>query len=433
MPKGVPVGTLAIGEAGAANAGIMAARSWRSAIERSRRASMHTAQRKPKRWPKARYEPAPAGQHDRHSRRRPTRPHACDRRRATRLRRLHLHRRTRQPRRARLGEDHRRQLSRHAALADFARRVDVVTTEFENVPAETAEALIAAGARVAPTPARARHRAGSLRREKLFPQRRHRDAALQSDQLASRSRAAIAEIGAPAILKTRRLGYDGRGQIRIKTAADAPARTRSSARQASLKASARSSAKSRSSPRAVGWRDRLFDLNENEHAGGILSRTTLARERQRSNVIAAQAAAQRVLEAFDYVGVLTIEFFVMPDGSLVANEMAPRVHNSGHWTIEGALTSQFEQHIRAVAGWPLGPTTRIAAIEMLNLIGEDAERLARARRRSRRAPPSLRQTQHPRRPQNGPRHQAQVDLASPHLAAAPLRLLVAQRRFFRSW
>jgi 5-(carboxyamino)imidazole ribonucleotide synthase len=70
--------------------------------------------------------------------------------------------------------------------------------------------------------------------------------------------------------------------------------------------------------------------------------------------------------------VLTIEFFVLPDGSLVANEMAPRVHNSGHWTIEGALTSQFEQHIRAIAGWPLGPTTRIADIEMLNLIGEQA-------------------------------------------------------------
>ena len=83
-------------------------------------------------------------------------------------------------------------------------------------------------------------------------------------------------------------------------------------------------------------------------------------------------AARRVLEAFSYVGVLTIEFFVMPDGQLVANEMAPRVHNSGHWTIEGALTSQFEQHIRAVAGWPLGPTTRVAGIEMLNLIGEDA-------------------------------------------------------------
>jgi 5-(carboxyamino)imidazole ribonucleotide synthase len=117
----------------------------------------------------------------------------------------------------------------------------------------------------------------------------------------------------------------------------------------------------------------FFDLNENEHAGGILSRTTLPANVSEQTILEAQTAAQRVLEAFDYIGVLTIEFFVMPDGALLANEMAPRVHNSGHWTIEGALTSQFEQHIRAIAGWPLGPTTRIANIEMLNLIGEDAE------------------------------------------------------------
>ena len=117
-----------------------------------------------------------------------------------------------------------------------------------------------------------------------------------------------------------------------------------------------------------------------------------------------------MLEAFDYVGVLTIEFFVMPDGSLIANEMAPRVHNSGHWTIEGALTSQFEQHIRAIAGWPLGPTTRIAAIEMLNLIGEDANAWAAARCRSDCAPSSLRQARRARRPQDGTRDQAQIEL-----------------------
>jgi 5-(carboxyamino)imidazole ribonucleotide synthase len=116
----------------------------------------------------------------------------------------------------------------------------------------------------------------------------------------------------------------------------------------------------------------FYDLCENEHAGGILSRTTLPAQVSPATTKIAREAAENVLAAFDYVGVLTIEFFVMPDGSLVANEMAPRVHNSGHWTIEGALTSQFEQHIRAVAGWPLGPTTRVAAIEMLNLIGENA-------------------------------------------------------------
>jgi 5-(carboxyamino)imidazole ribonucleotide synthase len=115
-----------------------------------------------------------------------------------------------------------------------------------------------------------------------------------------------------------------------------------------------------------------YDLCENVHTGGILSRTTLPAQVSAETQALAQAAARNVMQAFDYVGVLTIEFFVMPDGSLVANEMAPRVHNSGHWTIEGAATSQFEQHIRAIAGWPLGSTARLFDIEMDNLIGEQA-------------------------------------------------------------
>jgi 5-(carboxyamino)imidazole ribonucleotide synthase len=121
----------------------------------------------------------------------------------------------------------------------------------------------------------------------------------------------------------------------------------------------------------------FYDLCENEHGGGILSRTVLPARVSPRVTQAAHAAMTKVMQALDYVGVLTIEFFVMADGSLIANEMAPRVHNSGHWSIEGALTSQFEQHIRAIAGWPLGPTTRIADIEMLNLIGEDADAWAR--------------------------------------------------------
>ncbi len=261
-----------------------------------------------------------------------------------------------------------------AALADFARQVSVVTTEFENVPAQTAEALIAAGARVAPCP-NALAIAQDRFDEKSF---------LQSLGIATPPFAAInsqadldhavARIGLPAILKTRRLGYDGRGQIRLKSEADvAEAYEKLGApgilegfcafeREVSLIA-------------ARGWDGAIvhYDLCENEHEGGILSRTTLPANVSANFQGAAIEAAEKVLSAFDYVGVLTIEFFVMPDSSLVANEMAPRVHNSGHWTIEGALTSQFEQHIRAVAAWPLGPTTRTAHIEMLNLIGEDAD------------------------------------------------------------
>jgi 5-(carboxyamino)imidazole ribonucleotide synthase len=190
--------------------------------------------------------------------------------------------------------------------------------------------------------------------------------------------AALARIGAPAILKTRRLGYDGRGQIRINGAADAEgafAKLNAPAilegfcafeREVSLIAA-------RGPDGAVAF----YDVCENEHGGGILSRTTLPARVSPSVTQEARAAMVKVMQALDYVGVLTIEFFVMADGSLVANEMAPRVHNSGHWTIEGALTSQFEQHIRAIAGWPLGPATRIADIEMLNLIGEAADDWAR--------------------------------------------------------
>ena len=264
--------------------------------------------------------------------------------------------------------------SDHAALTDFARHVHVVTTEFENVPAETAEALIAAGARVAPTP-----NALAIAQDRFDEKSYFQSAGIATPPfkaIASQDDldAAIAEIGAPAILKTRRLGYDGRGQIRIKTAADAQGAYEKLGAPGILEGfCAFEREVSIIAARGVDGSIAFYDLNENEHAGGILSRTTLPANVGDATIIEAQAAAQRVLEAFEYVGVLTIEFFVMPDGSLIANEMAPRVHNSGHWTIEGALTSQFEQHIRAIAAWPLGPTTRIAAIEMLNLIGADAD------------------------------------------------------------
>ncbi|ANP47073.1 5-(carboxyamino)imidazole ribonucleotide synthase [Candidatus Viadribacter manganicus] len=261
----------------------------------------------------------------------------------------------------------------HAALADFARRVQVVTTEFENIPAETAQALIDAGARVAPTPA-----ALAIAQDRFDEKSYFLSAAIQTPPFKAISSqddldAAIAEIGAPAILKTRRLGYDGRGQIRIKTLADAQGAYEKLGAPGILEGfCAFEREVSIIAARGIDGSIAFYDLNENEHSGGILSRTTLPAQVSEPTIVEAQKAARNVLEAFDYVGALTIEFFVMPDGSLIANEMAPRVHNSGHWTIEGALTSQFEQHIRAIAGWPLGPTTRTANIEMLNLIGEDA-------------------------------------------------------------
>lgn len=260
-----------------------------------------------------------------------------------------------------------------AALADFARRVDVVTTEFENVPAETAEALIAAGMRVAPSPQAIAAAQDRFEEKSFFASIGVATPPFAAVSSQEELDAALKEIGAPAILKTRRFGYDGRGQIRLASAADAAgAYERLGApgilegvcafeREVSIIAA-------RGAEGAIAY----YDICENEHAGGILSRTRVPARVDAAVEAAAREAARGVLEAFAYVGVLTIEFFVMPGGRLVANEMAPRVHNSGHWTIEGALTSQFEQHIRAVAGWPLGPTARVCDVEMENLIGDAA-------------------------------------------------------------
>jgi 5-(carboxyamino)imidazole ribonucleotide synthase len=260
-----------------------------------------------------------------------------------------------------------------SALADFARRVQVVTTEFENVPAETAQALIDSGARVSPSPNALAIAQDRFDEKSFFVSMTIATPPFAAVASQEELDTAIASIGAPSILKTRRFGYDGRGQIRIKSAADAQGAYEKLGAPGILEGyCAFEREVSIIGARAGDGSVAFYDLNENEHTGGILSRTTLPAAASDHVIIDAQAAARRVLEAFDYIGVLTIEFFLMPDGSLVANEMAPRVHNSGHWTIEGALTSQFEQHIRAVAGWPLGPTTRVANIEMLNLIGDDA-------------------------------------------------------------
>lgn len=266
------------------------------------------------------------------------------------------------------------------ALADFARRVDVVTTEFENVPAETAEALLAAGARVAPNPSALAIGQDRFDEKSFFTSMDIATPPFSAVASQAELDAALTEIGAPAILKTRRLGYDGRGQIRINAPTDATGAFDKLGAPGILEGFC--AFEREVSIIAARGRDgalAYYDLCENEHAGGILSRTQLPARVDAVIEAAARDAAKRVMEAFDYVGVLTIEFFVMPDSALIANEMAPRVHNSGHWTIEGALTSQFEQHVRAVAGWPLGPTTRIGDVEMENLIGEaarDWEKLA---------------------------------------------------------
>ena len=262
-------------------------------------------------------------------------------------------------------------------LGLFASMVDVVTTEFENVPAETADILAGLGKVVRPSANALAIAQDRFDEKSFFASLNIATPPFAAVSSQDELDAALIEIGAPAILKTRRLGYDGRGQIRIKSAEDAKGAYEKLGAPGILEGfCAFEREVSIIAARGADGAIAFYDLCENEHAGGILSRTTLPARVEEGVADQAHATAQAVLGAFDYVGVLTIEFFVMPDGTLVANEMAPRVHNSGHWTIEGALTSQFEQHIRAVAGWPLGPTTRVAEIEMLNLIGEDAARWA---------------------------------------------------------
>jgi len=262
-----------------------------------------------------------------------------------------------------------------AALADFARRVDVVTFDFENVPAAAAERL-AGLVDVFPNP-----RALAVAQDRLSEKTLFRETGLDTPEFETVDTRedlvrAVARIGAPAILKTRRLGYDGKGQFRLKTADDidaAWAALGEAAGKHGLILEAFVPFDRELSVVAVRGRDgsfRAWPLTRNWHVDGVLS-LSLAPAPGTSDELeqAATAHARAIAEKLDYVGVFALELFVR-GGDLLGNEMAPRVHNSGHWTIEGAHTSQFENHIRAVLGLPLGDTGVRGASAMLNWIGD---------------------------------------------------------------
>ena len=262
----------------------------------------------------------------------------------------------------------------HDALAAFAGQVDVATFDFENVPAESARWL-AERVPVFPSP-----RALAVAQDRLAEKTLFRELGIPVPEfadIASRQGLddALARIGTPCILKTRRLGYDGKGQFRIKTPADADAAWAALGPQADtvgLILEGFVAFQRELSVVAVRGRDgelKAWPLTENWHESGILS-ASLAPAAVDA-VLQAQAldTARKVAEALDYVGVFALELFLR-DGVLLANEMAPRVHNSGHWTIEGAQTSQFQNHLRAVLGLPLGDTRAIGHSVMLNWIGE---------------------------------------------------------------
>ena len=261
------------------------------------------------------------------------------------------------------------------ALARFGAAVDVVTYEFENIPAGPVAAL-ARAALVRPG-VRALEIAQDRVAEKDFVSGLGgRPAPYRAVGSRAELAAALDALGAPAILKTRRLGYDGKGQFRLASPADADDAWAALGDQPSvLEGFVTFEAEfSILLCRGADGSIRTWDAPENVHEGGVLATSTVpAPSAIRDQTAEATALAHRIADALDYVGVLALEFFASADGPIF-NEMAPRVHNSGHWTIEGAVISQFENHIRAICGLPLGATSLAAdRVEMRNLLGHTVD------------------------------------------------------------
>lgn len=266
-----------------------------------------------------------------------------------------------------------------AALDAFARSVDVVTYEFENVPDATAAELAKF------TPVRPGPKALAVSQDRLTEKTFIRDLGLGVAPFAPIERAediapAVASLGGPCILKTRRLGYDGKGQVSLASDdAALAARAFKEIRGAPAVVEKRLSFAQELSVICVRAGDgsvRHYDIPQNTHGGGILRRSVVPAPLDPGVADRAYDIATRIAVALDYVGVLAVELFDLGSGvpvgeRLLVNEIAPRVHNSGHWTIDACPVSQFENHIRAVADWPLGDAERHSDAEMFNLIGEE--------------------------------------------------------------
>jgi 5-(carboxyamino)imidazole ribonucleotide synthase len=258
------------------------------------------------------------------------------------------------------------------ALDAFAAVCDIVTLEFENVPVDVLEHL---AVRV---PVRPGARSLALTQDRLVEKRFVAGLGLAPAPFVEVSSltdlmVGLERLGTPAILKTRRLGYDGHGQVRIGDTAQAPLAWET-VRGAPCVLEGLVGFASETSvvmARAADGTTAMWASPQNEHENGILRRSTVPGPLDSEQEAQARAAAQLIAEGLDHVGVLAVEFFVTASG-LVVNEIAPRVHNSGHWTLGGARTDQFEQHVRAVAGWPLGDCSLVGeGAVMENLLGEE--------------------------------------------------------------
>ena len=264
------------------------------------------------------------------------------------------------------------------ALAGFAEAADVVTYEFENVELACVERLSEA------VPVRPGPKALAVSQDRLMEKEFLAGLGIATAAFArvddpGSLEAALDAIGRPAILKTRRFGYDGKGQAVIGESADAAAALAAVGRAPAILEGFVPFAREISviAVRDAAGRFAAYDPAENVHRDGILHTSTVPARTAPETAKAARRTAQTIVEGLDYVGVIGVEFFVTEEGGaerLRVNEFAPRVHNSGHWTEDACAVSQFENHVRAVAGWPLGPTGRDFDVVMTNLIGAEAGR-----------------------------------------------------------
>ncbi|HUN96586.1 MAG TPA: 5-(carboxyamino)imidazole ribonucleotide synthase [Bradyrhizobium sp.] len=261
------------------------------------------------------------------------------------------------------------------ALELFANDVDVITYEFENVPA--ASVLLLSARRPVLPNRKVLETTQDRLAEKDFVRQLGIGTADYADvSSAAGLRAALVKIGLPAVIKTRRFGYDGKGQAIIR-AGDDPDRvwdeigTKSAILEAFIPFEREISVVA---ARSADGQVECFDVTENEHRDHILKTSRVPAAISDALAAEARSIAEKIATALDYVGTLAVELFVVPgDGGsrILVNEIAPRVHNSGHWTLDGASISQFEQHIRAIAGWPLGKPVRHGQVTMTNLIGDE--------------------------------------------------------------
>mgnify|MGYP006299842305 FL=1 len=258
-----------------------------------------------------------------------------------------------------------------AALDAFARAVDVVTLEFENVPTAALERIAAI------TPVRPGAGVLAVTQDRLAEKRLARELGLATAPFAAVAPDGTVEgeVPFPARLKTRRLGYDGKGQARVAHAGEVAAAVEALGRVPAILEGEVAFARELSVlvARTPAGAVETFPLAENRHRDGILAETTAPAEATPAIAEGARAVALALAEALDLEGLLAVELFETPDGRLLVNELAPRPHNSGHWTLDACLPDQFEQAVRAACDWPLGAPRALARARMVNLLGHDVD------------------------------------------------------------